>query len=152
MSPLPICNLNPNFVMCIGSLVTVWQTFPTIPWLLCIPRSAKIQPFILMSIEPVDLNQGCTLRFWKGKGTKAISLCQRAPYEEIVKFYWSISRAPRQWQGATEAIASVASVKYQACHFQIWKFVRHFWRAPRPRTGAMTFVPHPSHHALIENL
>ena len=42
-------------------------------------------------------------------------LWQRAPYEEIVNFYWSISRAPRQWQGATEAIAFVASVKYQAC-------------------------------------
>ena len=27
-----------------------------------------------------------------------------------------LSRAPRQWQGATEAIASVASVKYQACY------------------------------------
>jgi hypothetical protein len=59
--------------------------------------------------------QACMLRFWKGKGTKAFSLWQRAPYEKVVNFYWSISRAPRQWQGATEAIASVASVKYQAC-------------------------------------
>ena len=54
------------------------------------------------------------LCFWKGKGTKAFPLWQRAIYEENVNFYWSISRAPRQWQGAMEAIASVASVKYQA--------------------------------------
>ena len=31
--------------------------------------------------------------FWKGKGTKALSL---VPYEEIVNFYWSISRGNDQ--------------------------------------------------------
>ena len=35
----------------------------------------------------------------------------RVPYEEIVNFYWSISRVP----GGIEAIAFVASMKYQAC-------------------------------------
>ena len=34
-----------------------------------------------------NLGQGCMLRFWKGKDTKAFSLWQRAPYEEIVNFY-----------------------------------------------------------------
>ena len=67
-------------------------------------------------------SQACMLRFWRVKGTKAFSLWQRAPYEEIVNFYRSISRAPRQWQGATEAIASVASVKYQACNPPV-----HYW-------------------------
>ena len=52
-------------------------------------------------------HQGCMLRFWKGKGTKAIFSLARAPYEEIVNFYWSISWASRQWQGATEAIAKI---------------------------------------------
>ena len=44
------------------------------------------------------------LRFLRGKGTKAFPLWQRAPYEEIENFYWSISRAPRQWQGATASV------------------------------------------------
>ena len=39
--------------------------------------------------------------------------------EEIVIFYWSISRAPRQWPAGMEAITFVAlsqvSVKYRAC-------------------------------------
>ena len=48
------------------------------------------------------------LRFCKGKA----NLLLRAPYEEIVNFCWSISRAPRQWPGGKEAIAFVASMKY----------------------------------------
>ena len=43
--------------------------------------------------------QACMLRFWKGKGTKAFTLWQRAPYEEIVNFYWSISRQGHQGNG-----------------------------------------------------
>ena len=69
---------------------------------------------------PLCTCSGRYASFLKGRGTEAFSLWQRAPYEEIVHFYWSISRAPRQWQGATEAIASVASVKYQACMFQLF--------------------------------
>ena len=49
--------------------------------------------------------QACMLCFCRGKGTKAV----------IVNFYWSISRAPKQWPGGNEAIALVASMKYQAC-------------------------------------
>ena len=47
----------------------------------------------------------------------AIFSLARAPYmyEEIVNFYWIISWASRQWQGATEAIAFIASMKYPAC-------------------------------------
>ena len=73
--------------------------------------------FVLVDL----LQQACMLRFWKGKGTKAFSLWQRAPYEEIVHFYSSIWRAPRQWQGATEAIAFV---KYQAWD---WDFAGSGW-------------------------
>ena len=73
--------------------------------------------------KPLMYHQGCMLRFWEGKGTKAFSSWWRAPYDEIAKLYWSISRAPRQWPGDTEAIAFVASVKYQACTIPIDMFL-----------------------------
>ena len=38
----------------------------------------------------------------------------KGPYEEIVNFYWFISRTPRQWPGGMEPIAFVASLKYHA--------------------------------------
>ena len=58
---------------------------------------------------------GLYASFLKGQGHQGIfSLAKGTLNEEIVNFYWSNLRAPRQWQEATEAIASVASVKYQA--------------------------------------
>ena len=53
--------------------------------------------------------QACMLRFWKGKATKACFPWWRAPYrdEEIVNFYWIISRAPRQWPGASRLSPSL---------------------------------------------
>ena len=52
---------------------------------------------------------GPMLCFWKGKGTEAFSPGLRAPYEEIVIFFMNILGA----LGGMEAIASVASLKYQ---------------------------------------
>ena len=43
-----------------------------------------------------------------------VSSLARAPYKETSSFYWSISRASRQWLGGMEAI--VAFVKYQASY------------------------------------
>ena len=48
--------------------------------------------------ESLYLGSGLYAAFWKGKGTKASSSWERAPYKEIVNFYWIMStRAPRQW-------------------------------------------------------
>ena len=45
--------------------------------------------------------QPSMLHFWKGKGTKAFHIGKGHPMtEEIVNFYWCISRASRQWPGA----------------------------------------------------
>ena len=63
--------------------------------------------------------------FLKGKGTKAISPWKKAPYEEIVNFYFSTSKAPRQWLRGMEATAFVVSVKYLACYVIIEK--NTFW-------------------------
>ena len=60
---------------------------------------------------------GLYASFLKGQGHQGIFSLVKGTlmYKEIVNFYWSISRAPRQWPGGAGAIAFVAFVKYQAC-------------------------------------
>ena len=60
-------------------------------------------------------NAGLYVSYLKGQGRRGIFSLVKAPYEEIVNFYWSIAWASSQWQGGMEAIAFVAYVKYQAC-------------------------------------
>ena len=61
------------------------------------------------------LMEACMIHFWKGQGRQGIFSLVNSTLWRNCKFYTrSISRAPRQWQGGTEAIAFVASVKYQA--------------------------------------
>ena len=99
---------------------------------------ARLQEKILTLLQPVNnfrlmivtrniyeeegLKHNDNLQAWmfrirKGKGTKHFLLGKGYfwPFEEIVNFYWSISREPRRWPGGMEAIAFVTFVKYQAC-------------------------------------
>ena len=69
--------------------------------------------------RPVCFGQGHQRHFLLGK---------KAPYEEIVNFYWSISRAQRQWPRGMEAIAFLASLHYQACSFLSEENTSNRWR------------------------
>ena len=59
--------------------------------------------------------QPCILHFWKGKGTKAYCPWLRAPYKEIVNFYWSIWRARRQWPEAWRQTPSLPLKYLRLC-------------------------------------
>ena len=52
--------------------------------------------------------------FERARAPRHFLLGKGHPDEEIVHFYWSISRAPMQSPGGMEAIDFVASLKYQA--------------------------------------
>ena len=73
---------------------------------------------------------------WKGKGHQGIFSLVKGTlmYEEIVNFYCSISRAPRQWPGGMEAITFVASSEVSGlmCYTISWTCTIHVGQRPFP--------------------
>ena len=76
------------------------------------------------SLTKTRLSSVCFVTFLKGQGHQGIFFLVTKKghqafvhvlWHEIANLYWIISRAQRQWPGGMEAIAFVASVKYQAC-------------------------------------
>ena len=74
--------------------------------------------------------------FERAKAPRHFSLVQDT-HKQIVNFFWGISRAPRQWSRGMEAIAFVASMKYQTClHKTLSKDQIHLTE-PRPTVYLM---------------
>ena len=107
-----------------------YKTFPA-KGMLAFSTIRGVLSYFWYNVIFIFRHVGCMLHFWKGKSDKA-------PYDEVVNLYWSISRAPRQWPGETEAIAFVAAVwsirpefVFPGCTFNLG--CKAFWLAPRDK-------------------
>ena len=88
--------------------------------------------------------------FERARAPRHFLLGKAYPREEIVNFYRSISRAPRQIPEGMNAIAFVASLKCRACAIIFQQHVYIFFFSGRVSTSKLfsTTNDHPKHHKI----